>query len=260
MCGVSKPKEPDPSEPPIEEKPPIELELEAAESAGVSERKFLVMALVVAACILVVHLTPLKQYVTNMQYWKDAMDRFGVLGSIVFTLACTGLIAMGIPRLVFCAAAGMLFGFWEGFAVGQFSALFGSYLTFVFARWGGREWVAGKVENRRHLKDLLRHPSIFTVFLVRQLPIAGIVPNLVLGVTPVRHRVFLLGSFLGYLPSSAMVAMIGSGLGKHSLARSMGQITMAMLGLGIASAIVWHLRRKLMGSKRTSQTARPSNP
>ncbi len=229
---------------------PIELEREAAESAGASERKFLVMALVVAACILVVHLTPLKSYVTNVQYWKDAMDKFGVLASVVFTLSCTALIAMGIPRLVFCAAAGMLFGFWEGFAVGQFSALFGSYLTFVFARWGAREWVARRVENRRHLRELLRHPSTFTVFLARQLPIAGIVPNLVLGVTPVRHRAFLLGSFLGYLPSSAMVAMIGSGLGKHSLARSMGQITMAMLGLGVASLIVWRMRKKLMGPGR----------
>ena len=72
------------------------------------------------------------------------------------------------------------------------------------------------------------------------------------GVTAVRHRVFLLGSFLGYLPSNAMVAMIGSGLGKHSLARSMGQITIAMLGLGIASLVVWHLRRKLMGADKSS--------
>ena len=46
--------------------------------------------------------------------------------------------------------------------------------------------------------------------------------------------------------------MIGSGLGKHSLARSRGQITIAMLGLGIASLVVWHLRRKLMGADKSS--------
>ncbi len=234
--------------PPQGENPPIELEMEAARSAGSSERKFLIMALVVTACILLLHLTPLKQYVTNVQSWKSTMDRFGILGSFLFTIACTLVIAIGVPRLVFCAAAGMFYGFWEGFFIGQFSSLFGSYLTFVFARWGGREWVSRRIENRRHLRELLRIPSTFTVFLTRQLPIAGIVPNLVLGVTPVRHRVFLLGSFLGYLPSNAMVALIGSGLGKHSLARSMGQITIAMLGLGIASLVIWHLRRKLICS------------
>lgn len=242
----------EPAAPLAEQQPPIELELEAAKSAGSSERKFLVMALVVTACVLILHLTPLKQYVTNVQAWKRTMDHFGILGSFAFTILCTLVIAMGVPRLVFCAAAGMFYGFWEGFFIGQFSSLFGSYLTFVFARWGGREWVARRIEKRRHLRNLLRNPSTFTVFLTRQLPIAGIVPNLILGVTTVRHRVFLLGSFLGYLPSNAMVAMIGSGLGKHSLARSMGQITIAMLGLGLASLVVWHLRRKLMGADKRS--------
>lgn len=245
MSDPSKQQAPPEPVEPFEEQPPVELELEAAESAGASERKLLVMALVVAACILVVHLTPLKQYATNFQYWKDSMDRMGYLGSLAFGLVCTLLIAMGVPRLVFCAAAGMLFGFWEGFIIGQLTALFGSYLTFVFSRWGGREWVARRIENRRHLRELLRRPSVFAVFLVRQLPIAGVVPNLVLGVTPVRHRTFLLGSFLGFLPSTAMVTIIGSGLGKQSLTHSMGQITAAMLGLGAASLIVWRLRRKL---------------
>lgn len=234
----------------LEEQPPVELEIEAAESAGASERKFLVMALVVAACITLVHVLDLKHYVTNVQDWKGRLDNLGYFASFVFGLACTALIAMGVPRLLFCAVAGMLFGFWEGFIIGQLSALLGSYATFVFARWGGREWVTRRIENRRHLRELLRHPSAFTVFLARQLPIAGIIPNLVLGVTPVRHRTFLWGSFLGYLPSSAMVALIGSGLGKQSLGQAMWQVTLAMLGLGAFSAIVWYLRKKLTGGKK----------
>jgi uncharacterized membrane protein YdjX (TVP38/TMEM64 family) len=234
-----------PATPPAADPPPIELEIEAAKSAGASERKFLTMAVVVAACIAMVHFFDLKDYATNVQAWKQRLDSLGAFGSIIFGLACTALIAMGVPRLVFCMAAGMLFGFWEGFVIGQLSALMGSYATFAFARWGGREWVARRIENRRRLRELLRRPSTFTVFLARQLPIAGIIPNLILGVTPVRHRAFLLGSFLGYLPSSAMVALIGSGLGKQSLGQALWQVTMAMLGLGAFSAIVWHVRRKL---------------
>lgn len=230
---------------PVEEQPPVELEIEAAKSAGASERKFLIMALVVTTCIAIIHFFDLKDYVTNVQAWKDRLDGLGYFGSFIFGLACTALIAAGIPRLIFCAVAGMLFGFWEGFIIGQLSALLGSYATFVFARWGGREWVARRIENRQRLRNLLRNPSTFTVFLARQLPIAGIVPNLLLGMTPVRHRVFLLGSFLGYLPSSAMVAMIGSGLGKQSWGQAMWQVTLAMLGLGAFSSIVWYLRKKL---------------
>lgn len=237
---IPSPDEPDPV--------PIELEIEVAESAGRSEQKLLVMALVVIACIALVHFTPLQK-LTNDQAWKLYIQHLGIWASTIFFLVSTSLIAVGIPRMFLCGLAGVLFGFETGFIVGQMSALLGSYATFVFARWGGREWVMKRIENSRRLRDLLKKPSTFTIFLVRQLPIAGVVPNLILGLTPVKHRYFLLGSFLGYLPSSALVAAIGSSLGKgfsrETLAHSIGQITLAMLALGAISVIVWTLRKKL---------------
>jgi uncharacterized membrane protein YdjX (TVP38/TMEM64 family) len=239
-----KPTEPQPPEE-LPDAPPIELEIEAAKSAGASEKKFLLMALGVAVFIGIIHLTPLQQYVTDVQRWKELLRGLGIWAPLLFGLISATLIAGGIPRLIFGGVAGMLFGFWEGFIVAQFSALFGSYAAFLLARWGGREWGARRIEKSRRLRELLKKPSIFSVFLVRQLPIAGIVPNLILGLTPVRHRVFLIGSFLGYLPSSAMVVLIGSGLGKHTWARSMGQITLAMLVLSTVSMIVWYLKKRL---------------
>jgi uncharacterized membrane protein YdjX (TVP38/TMEM64 family) len=233
--------------------PPIELEIEVAQSAGASERKFLIMALVVAVCVAIIHFTPLKQYVTDVQRWKDLLRGLGLWAPLLFGLVSAAFIAGGVPRLIFGGVAGMLFGFWEGFAVAQLSAILGSYSAFLLARWGGREWGARRIEKSRRLRELLKNPSIFSVFLVRQLPIAGIVPNLVLGLTSVRHRVFLIGSFLGFLPSCAMVVLIGSGLGKQTLARSLGQITLAMLVLGTVSTLVWHLKRKLSGRGKKAE-------
>ena len=224
---------------------PVELEAEAAESTSSSGLRFIIMALVVAACLAIFHLTPLKHYATDVIAWKDEIKGTGIWAPLVFLGLTTVLIAVGLPRLLFCALGGMLFGFWQGFLLGQFASLFGSYATFVFARWGGRDWVRQRIAQDGRLHKLLKHPSLFSVFLVRQLPIAGVVPNLVLGLTHVRHRVFLLGSFLGYLPSAAWVALIGSGIGKQSLPHAMFHITLAMLGLGGASTIAWYIRRRL---------------
>jgi len=227
---------------------PVELELEVAESAGKSEKKLLIMTLGVIACIAFVHFTPLQK-LTNDQAWKHQIQLLGIWASSLFFLVSTGLIAIGIPRMFLCGLAGVLFGFKTGFIIGQMSALLGSYATFVFSRWGGREWVMKRVASNSRLQHLLKKPSTFTIFLVRQLPIAGIVPNLILGLTPVKHRYFLLGSFLGYLPSSALVAAIGSGLGKgfsrETLAHSIGQITLAMVALGAISWMVWALKKKI---------------
>ena len=45
---------------------PVELEIEAAESAGKSEKKLLIMALVVIACIVLAHFTPLMTVVQHL--------------------------------------------------------------------------------------------------------------------------------------------------------------------------------------------------
>lgn len=232
----------------------IELEIEAAESVGKSEKKLLVMALVVVACIAIVRFTPLHN-LTDDQVWKQAVQGLGIWASSLYFLVAVALIAVGIPRMPLCGLAGILFGFKTGFIIGQFSALFGSYATFIFARWGGRDWVTKRVENKKRLRNLIKKPSTFTIFLIRQLPIAGIVPNLIIGLTPVKHRWFLLGSFLGYLPSSALIASMGSSLGKagskETLGHAITQIIAAMLGLAAISLAVWYARKKLGRAKKT---------
>lgn len=228
---------------------PIELEIEAAESAGKSEKKLLLMALVVIAAIVLLNFTPINSLFSDIEL-KARVQQLGIWGSSIYFLASIILIAIGIPRMLLCGIAGGLFGFTTGSIIGQFSALLGSYATFVFSRWGGREWVRDRIGNNQRLSNMLKKPSTFTIFLLRQLPIAGIVPNLILGLTPVKHRYFLIGSFLGYLPSSIMVAAIGSSFGKgfnrETLQHSVAQISAAMLGLGVIALIVWYLRRKLV--------------
>ena len=72
---------------------------------------------------------------------------------------------------------------------------------FLFVRWGGRDFVlchwprVGRLRGRFH-----SHSAALLVFAVRQLPISGLIINFLLGLSPIRHRHFLLGTAFGILP------------------------------------------------------------
>ena len=213
-------------------------------------RRLLILALVVLALLLALHFTPLKAWIDDVQALKQQIRELGWKGYAGFGLASIAAIALGVPRLPLCALAGVLFGFAGGALVSLASGISGSYGAFLIARWGGREWAERKLAGaRKNLKDVLTRPTIGSIFVARQLPVPGIVVNVAIGMLPTRHSTFLLGTALGYLPSTAIVALAGSSLGKESLAVAMTQVTLAMAALGaLAAGLMW-LRRRHFGGK-----------
>lgn len=187
------------------------------------------LALGAVACIALVHFTGLRQYLGNVHELKDQLRALGAWGPVVFTTAVAVLVAVGVPRLLFCALGGLAFGFFYGLIWSQLGTLAGSYLTFICARWGGGEWVSRKLagfENSR-LKNIVASPTVFSVFLARQVPVGGFFINLFLGVTSVGTGTFLVGSMLGFLPEAVIVTLIGSGLGKETTFRAFFHIIIA---------------------------------
>jgi uncharacterized membrane protein YdjX (TVP38/TMEM64 family) len=208
-----------------------------AEAAPVSEaywsragRKLLVLAAFAVFCLVLLHFTGLKEYLRNVHQLKEQLRLLGLWGPAVFCAASAALVALGAPRLVFCALGGLAFGFVQGLIWSQLGTLLGSYLTFCFARWGGRDWAQAKLARMeaKRFKSLLKNPSALSVFFIRQLPVGGLFINLFLGLTRVGTGPFLLGSFLGFLPEAVVVTLIGSGLGKDSVSRAWLQILVAL--------------------------------
>ncbi len=207
--------------------------------------RLLIGAVIVAGLVLVLHFTPLKQWLAEAQQFKARIDDYGWKAHAVFILGSIVGIALGLPRLVLCGLGGMLFGFVEGLLVSQFAGVLGSYGAFLITRlWAPREWVRRKLSKSEKLRGLLAHPSVMSIFIARQMPVPGIVPNVLLGVLPTRHRTFLLGTFIGYLPSNIPVALAGSSMGKETLSTAILQVSISMVALGVFSALIIWLRRK----------------
>lgn len=194
----------------------------------ISYRKLVIAAAGITAAFALFRLTPLHTYLQNIQALKDTLRQTGFWAPFIYCAGSTLLLAFGCPRLLLYGIAGMLFGFVKGLVIMQCAALAGSYATFCIVRWGDLHLFSRYLFTHPALRPLLNAHSMYTVFLLRQIPVTAIIMNCMLGATTVTHKDFLVGSFLGYLPTGAIALLLGSGIGKGSPALAWFQILLAL--------------------------------
>jgi uncharacterized membrane protein YdjX (TVP38/TMEM64 family) len=209
-------------------------------------RRLLYLALIVAGLVAVLQFTPLKSWIADVQAWKTYVDQFGWRAHVAFVVASVLAIAVGVPRLLLALLAGALFAFKEGFALAMITGLCGSYFTFLAARGGSSAKLRERIKNvSTSVRKLLEKPSVLHIFFVRQLPVPAVVPNVLLGLVKTPHRKFLLGTFLGYLPSNAAVVALGSAFGKDDAIKALTHVSLGMAALGAVTLVIIYVRRRL---------------
>ena len=159
-----------------------------------------------------IYFTPLKTWLTQGHLIKDQLVVFGVAAPWVFTASVTLLTAIGLPRLLLCSLGGVVFGFAWGLIFAQIGTVLGSYATFLFVRWSGRDYALCHFPRLRSFSKKLECQGLLSVLLIRQLPVSGFHNSVFLGLTRVNHHDFLLGSFLDFLPLSIPTCLVGAGL------------------------------------------------
>jgi len=180
------------------------------------------LILFLAGCIPFLLAIPFDDWLTHTQEMKSRFATLGLAAPAVFTLLTTLLIAVGAPRLVFCALGGLLFGFLWGFVWSQLGTMLGEYGTFLFARWTAREYLVKRFPRLRSLSARTQGTGWRSVVLIRQMPISGLYNDFLLGLSPVSHRDFWIGSALGFLPLGVTATLIGAGMMQTDL-RQLGQ-------------------------------------
>ena len=203
-----------------------------------SYRKTTVLVLFFSVGVMVMHFTPLKLWFQDMGALRASLAGAGLWAPVAY-LALTALsIFVGAPRLPFCVLGGLLFGFIEGLALSQFGSLLGAYGPYLFARFSSSGWIEMQLRRFEGAGQYLDDPTIFNVFLFRQIPVWGVFTNLCLGSVGVSHRTFILGSFLGFLPQAIIFTLIGSGLVEESLLRALSRVWVAIAIIGAATVVM----------------------
>ncbi len=212
---------------------------------GALSKGFLVLVSLVAAGFLIKFL---KIDAGFSEAWIDSDIRGGGLqGELLFVLVGGLFAAVGLPRQAVSFLAGYAFGFVEGTALGLAATVLGCGIAFFYARLLGREFVKSRYARRIKRVDNFLSDNPFTMtLLIRFLPIgSNLITNLAAGVSSVSAIAFISGSALGYVPQTAVFALLGSGVNIDNKI----MLAIGVIGFVVSGVLGVYLYRKYRHGK-----------
>ncbi len=121
-------------------------------------------------------------------------------------------VIFAIPGTLLTVAAGPIFGPWEGILYVVIASNTGCFLTFLLSRYLGRDLVARLVPTEGYLdkleKSIEKNGFVYLLY-IRLLPIFPFnVINYLSGLTPIRLKDYVLATFFGMLPGTAVYVYV----------------------------------------------------
>ncbi len=173
--------------------------------------KIVLAVVAVAAIVALFVFLPFGSWALGLVKW--VRDQ-GAVGVVLFGVAYVLATVLMLPGSIFTLAAGFLYGvIWGTLLVSPLSVM-GATLAFIVGRYFAREWVAKKIEGHPRfgaIDDALADGGLKVVILLRLSPVLPFnLLNYGLSVTRVSLGSYVLGSFLGMLPATALYVYLGS--------------------------------------------------
>ena len=142
----------------------------------------------------------------------------GQNGPAAFLVGSAIACAVGMPRQMIAYSGGLAFGFWLGSALALVAEGIGCAATLFWARLVARNWTANWLRSAGsgqidRLHRFLVANAFTATLTLRLLPVGNnLLLNLLAGVSGVAAGPFLLASMLGYVPQTAVFALLGGGV------------------------------------------------
>jgi uncharacterized membrane protein YdjX (TVP38/TMEM64 family) len=207
-------------------------------------------ALMAGAMVAVVLCLPLLGAGSAQSTLVNLVSQGGVRGPAMFLAVATLLTAVGLPRQIPAFVAGYAFGAWSGAAIALLSQIIACGADFVWARAVGREFVKRRFGRvlRRVDGALAARPFIATLTF-RLMPVgSNILLNLAAGLSSVRALPFLAASLIGFIPQTAIFAMIGRGSAPSHVNVLLVGVVMFLLSAGLGVFLFTRFRHDALVS------------
>ncbi len=173
--------------------------------------KNILVIVLIAAVLIGLSRLPLTEYLNTMISWFRG---FGIWAPIMYFIFFTLTSAIIFPVFMLCMCAGILFGMVEGVAIVSLGNLTSSLIMFLVARYKGREWFDQKLKKYKIVDNMSR--AIETegwrmLFMLRVVPIAHmILLNLTCGMSKLKIKDYIVGTWLGMFPLLVLYVYMGS--------------------------------------------------
>jgi uncharacterized membrane protein YdjX (TVP38/TMEM64 family) len=224
----------------------LEVERVAGVPAGTRPRlrRWQVLAL---AGLVVAAVALARTYRIDQQLRPDLIRAwiapYGAWGVLVFSAVKLVSMLLVMPLMPFSVAAGLLFGFGWGFVITVVTNMVGSTMAFALARRLGGDTIRSRLSGRWAAFDRAIGANGFTfLFFLRLTPLFpwnGV--SYAVAVTSLGWRDFLLGTFVGMMPTTLVYSYAGAAAGDASL----GKMAVALTLLAAMSLIpAWWRRRR----------------
>jgi uncharacterized membrane protein YdjX (TVP38/TMEM64 family) len=171
----------------------------------------LVVAVLAVAALAAVVLLPIGSLVSELAQSARAA---GAAGVALFVLAYVVSTIAFLPGSLLTLAAGFAYGPVWGLLIASPASVAGATAAFLLGRSVLAEWAAARVgssERMRSLQEAIAREGFVLVLLLRLSPVIPFnALNYALSLTRVRLGTYVLASFLGMLPATALYVYLGS--------------------------------------------------
>jgi uncharacterized membrane protein YdjX (TVP38/TMEM64 family) len=173
-------------------------------------RAFIIVA-AVAGLLAAAWWLPIGPWTTRL---AEQARGTGAVGVVVFVAAYTVSTVALLPGSILTLAAGFVYGPVWGLAVASPASVAGATCAFLLGRTLLRDWAATKVGGSARAQAMdaaIEREGFKLVLLLRLSPLFPFnLLNYALSLTRVPTRTYVLASFIGMLPGTAMYVYLGS--------------------------------------------------
>ena len=188
---------------------------------------------------------------------RDRVDALGALGPLVWVGLYAIATVLLFPGTPFTVGAGLLFGPFVGALTALVGATLGATASFLVGRGVGRSAVATLAGRRLQSIDrFLTERGLVSVLTVRLIPLFPFnLVNLVAGVTALRLRTYVVGTAVGIVPGTVLLALSGGSIDDPGSPLFIGSVV-GIVALVIVTGLVG---RRLRPAQQTAPSA-PRSP